>query len=139
MSAARWGDEDDEDGFAPSGEDGTCIVEYRTNEHGEKVKVTKKFVKVTKMVKVNKVVQARKQWKKFGACRQAQPGPEAGVTMMAEECVLDLKQSEETQKKEKKDEGAVPQVVCRACGQVGDHWTVHFKIFALIGQLKPRR
>jgi hypothetical protein len=124
MCAARWGDEDDEEGFAPSGEDGTCIVEYRTNEHGEKVKVTKKFVKVTKMVKVNQFVQARKQWKKFGACRQAPPGPEPGVTMMAEECVLDLKQSEETQKEKKKDEGAVPQVVCRACGQVGDHWTV---------------
>merc|ERR1712070_1277503 len=114
---ARWGDDDPEEAIAPVDDD--SIVEYKTNEAGERVKVTKTVRKVQKVVKVNKYVQERKSWKKFGDCARAGPGPESGVTALAEEVFLVLGNKKEDGGGEKKEEGVAPQVVCRICGMIG--------------------
>jgi len=119
---ARWGDEEQEELKDP--EDDDTIVELRTNELGERVKVTKRVKKVSKMVQVNKKVQERKSWKKFGECARAGPGPETGVTLLAEEVMLVWKNLEDPLGKTEKEADVAPQVVCRICGMVGDHWTL---------------
>ena len=44
------------------------IVEYGTNEKGQKVRITRKMRSVSKSVLLNRRVLQRQQWAKFGDC-----------------------------------------------------------------------
>eukprot|EP00164_Ancoracysta_twista_P004373 GFYU01005895.1.p1 GENE.GFYU01005895.1~~GFYU01005895.1.p1 ORF type:complete len:288 (-),score=77.92 GFYU01005895.1:451-1314(-) len=98
------------------------VVEYKHNENGDVVKVTS-TVKVTKVVKkMNKRVVERQGWAKFGQYTQK----EVGMTSRSEELFLELTKNKN---KPQQSEAEAPQatksiVLCRVCGQVGDHWTL---------------
>lgn len=76
------------------------IVEYRTNELGQKVKVTKK-VQVTKVSKLvsARVMERRRNWKKFGKYANSD---DRGVTMLGEPITLLL--GDDIKKQEKRDQ-----------------------------------
>lgn len=57
------------------------------------MKVIKRFKVSKKMVKVNKAVEARRHWKKFGECAGLPPGPEKVITTVAEEIFFDYPKS----------------------------------------------
>jgi translation initiation factor 3 subunit G len=61
------------------------IIVYRTNDKGQKLKVTK-TIQVTKVQKIinREVEERRKRWKKFGKCANS-AGAELGVTSAIEE------------------------------------------------------
>ena len=105
------------------------IVEYGTNEKGQKVKITRKMRTVRKQVLVNKRVLERQQWPKFGDCEGVAAGPEPNITYTSIEVInLDLKPKKREEEKEESglDKLAGTQasvVVCRNCGETG-HWTL---------------
>jgi len=96
------------------------IVEYKSNDKGQKIKVVKKVRVCKANVKINKRVEQRKRWKKFGDCAGLPLGPEAGVTSTSDEIVIEQK-GKEDQKKDLST-GQPIAVTCRKCG--GEHWTV---------------
>jgi len=124
----NWADSDDEEETGPTvtiDENGLkTITEIKTNEKGQKVRVTKKFRVYTKIVRKNKNVEARKKWKKFGECAGAPPGTETGITSESLD-EFELVLGGPQQKEEAKEVSSVPATnVCRVCGKVGDHWTL---------------
>jgi hypothetical protein len=70
------------------------VIEYSTNSEGKTVKTTRNFKVYKKVTRINKRVQERKNWKKFGDSR---PG-EIGVTIVSNDKI-----SIETPSKKKKD------------------------------------
>eukprot|EP00741_Cyanophora_paradoxa_P010447 tig00000037_g10102.t1 len=137
-SRPRWGDDvgdELEDRGAPLpareefvDDDGARVIyEYRYNEQNQLVKTTTRIrtVKVTK--KINKHVEERRAWKKFGHAKDSPAGPETGITSFGDEIFL------ETKEKPKKSEEVAAElqaagksaiVMCRICGRQGDHWTL---------------
>ncbi|GAA5824327.1 hypothetical protein JCM5353_007027 [Sporobolomyces roseus] len=128
-----WADDVENQDFPPRQEstdkDGvTTIVEYRLNDEGKKVKVTRKIKRTLTKTSVNHVVAERMGWAKFGQEKGAAPGPHAATTTVGENVRLriqaggikrdepeeDPMESMRTQLKDKK-------VSCRYCG--GDHFT----------------
>jgi len=110
------------------GEDYKVVVEFTTNEKGQKVKLTKRFKVAKKEVKVNKSVEARRRWKKFGECAGLPPGPEKVITTVAEELFFDYPKSKQQDKDAVLKEGGskdavLSSIVCRNCGKLG-HWTL---------------
>ena len=105
------------------------IVEYGTNEKGQKVRITRKMRTVRKQLQANKRVLERQQWRKFGDCEGLAPGPEPNVTYTSIEVInLDLRPKKREEEKEESglDKLAGSQasiVVCRNCGETG-HWTL---------------
>jgi len=77
------------------------VVSYKTNEKGQKIKVTKVIRYYKKKVKVNKNVEKRKKWAKFGDCKGLPPGTETGITFNGDECTIEptIKISGENKKK----------------------------------------
>jgi len=105
---------------APDGSIIKTVVEYKTNEKGQKVKIVKKVRVFKANVKINKRVEDRKRWRKFGDCSSLPPGPEPGVTSITDETFIEQK-GKEDQKKDLST-GQPISVTCRKCS--GDHWTV---------------
>jgi len=105
----KWGDEVEK--LEEEGEGTKTIVEVRTNDKGEKVKVTR-TVKVYKTVRrVNKrVEERRKRWKKFGKCAGS-TGPEPGISSVAEPQLFilgeDARRQKEIEEKLRRDEKAM--------------------------------
>ncbi|KAL6055003.1 Eukaryotic translation initiation factor 3 subunit G [Balamuthia mandrillaris] len=79
------------------------VVEYTTNELGQKVKTTKNLKVYKKRVKISKQAQARKKWAKFGDCR---PG-EQGVTLLGEVVEVELT----SRKKREEEEESMKLVI----------------------------
>lgn len=107
------------------------VTEYTINDKKEKIKITRR-VKVTKKpVRVNKHVQARRKWTKFGDCRGCGKGPENNVTYVSfETIVLDVRPKSRDEEEQKENDGlsklsdsSSSIVVCRHCGETG-HWTL---------------
>ncbi|RLN98189.1 hypothetical protein BBJ28_00016936, partial [Nothophytophthora sp. Chile5] len=113
------------------------IVEWKYNEAGQKVKVTKKVKKVTEVTKISKKALERKRafflpqkWAKFGGALD--DGDNSNVTYKSyEEVYLDDPNADQVLPGEKKEEENIfagvknsSIVVCRHCGMVGDHWTL---------------
>mmetsp|Transcript_21796 Transcript_21796/g.36054 ORF Transcript_21796/g.36054 Transcript_21796/m.36054 type:complete len:298 (+) Transcript_21796:114-1007(+) len=142
---ARWGDVEEtaeygeeQDRMLPdrkeyteeteSGEPIRVVVEYTLNEKDEVVKTTTKKRTVKKVVKINRNVEARKNWRKFGAAEGAGPGPEKGVTGLADEVLLEMPSKGKPKDSEPLSElvaaGKSSVVNCRICGKQGDHWTL---------------
>lgn len=104
------------------------VVEYGTNEKGQKIKITKKVKTVMKTVQVPRRVIERQSWKKFGECAGLPPGPEPNVTYTSIEVInLDLRPKKREEEKEEssldKLSAQASIVVCRHCGSTG-HWTL---------------
>lgn len=84
------------------------VTEYRTNESGQRVKITKKIRVYSNVRKINKrAEERRKKWVKFGKCAGVE-GIEPGVTGIGEEVSLVLGDEERKAKikmaEEKRDE-----------------------------------
>uniref|UniRef100_A0AAV1TJU8 Eukaryotic translation initiation factor 3 subunit G n=1 Tax=Peronospora matthiolae TaxID=2874970 RepID=A0AAV1TJU8_9STRA len=135
MSGMRWGDEEDDllpqrVESAPDSNGVRQIVEWKLNEAGDKVKVTKKVKKVTEIERVSKRALERKKWRKFGDALD--DGDSSNVTYMSyEEVTLEDPNADQVLPGEKKEEENIfagvknsSIVVCRHCGMVGDHWTL---------------
>lgn len=105
------------------------VVEYVTNEKGQKLKVTRKIKSVSKPVRVNKHVLSRRKWSKFGDCSGLPPGPETNITYVSFEVInLDLRPKKRGEEEKEEDslqklKESASIVVCRNCGETG-HWTL---------------
>jgi len=134
----KWGDQEETDDYekglsqeitteATPEEDGSIrktVVEYKTNENGQKVKVIKKIRMYKTKIKINKRVEDRKRWRKFGECAGVPPGPEKGITSNGDEVFLDLASKSQAAEAKPKKEVVNLGIVCRNCGKTGDHWTL---------------
>eukprot|EP01116_Phalansterium_solitarium_P010997 TRINITY_DN26603_c0_g1_i1.p1 TRINITY_DN26603_c0_g1~~TRINITY_DN26603_c0_g1_i1.p1 ORF type:complete len:302 (-),score=66.05 TRINITY_DN26603_c0_g1_i1:241-1146(-) len=133
-SRPKWGDaqEDDEYDGLPSpevieekGPDGSIlrtVIDYKLNDKGQKVKVTRK-IKVSKtQIKISKKAEERRHWKKFGDCDGLPPGPERGITSIADEVQIEVTRREETEEQPKPEATTNLGIVCRNCK--GEHWTL---------------
>jgi translation initiation factor 3 subunit G len=104
------------------------IIEYGTNEKGQKIKITKRVKPTKKTMMMNPNVIRRRQWKKFGDCAGV-AGIESNVTYTTPDVIhLDLRPKK--REEEKDDAGGLEKlsqqtsvVVCRNCGETG-HWTL---------------
>ncbi|KAJ3307299.1 translation initiation factor eIF3 subunit g [Kappamyces sp. JEL0829] len=100
-------------------------VEYKTNEKGQKVKVTRRI-----LVK-SLAMEERRKWTKFGECRGLPPGPDSNATTVGEDVFLKLSTNAKDLDREGADQDEDPlkkaiaagaaKIVCRICK--GDHWT----------------
>ncbi|KAJ1650366.1 translation initiation factor eIF3 subunit g [Dispira simplex] len=111
---------------APEDSDIKTIVEYKTNDEGKKVKVTRKIRMKLITEKVNKVVAERKKWPKFGREAGNKPGPDSATTALGDEVFLKLMsgyKEVEVEDSQAKMRSALKgkNIVCRICK--GDHFT----------------
>lgn len=102
-------------------------------EQGKKYRTTRKLKIVKAVEKVSHAEAQRKQWKKFGAEKGHEPGPQSDTTSIGENIKLNLtpgystyaaKQAEiaaETEQKAIKSQLSSASVKCRICK--GDHYT----------------
>ncbi|GAA5867374.1 hypothetical protein JCM5296_005460 [Sporobolomyces johnsonii] len=128
-----WADDVETQDFPPRQEstdkDGiTTIVEYRLNDEGKKVKVTRKIKRTLVKTAVNHVVAERMGWAKFGQEKGAAPGPHSATTTVGENVRLRI-QAGGIKKDEPAEDPmanmraqlADKKVTCRYCS--GDHFT----------------
>eukprot|EP01137_Pigoraptor_chileana_P006859 Opistho-2@51699 len=103
------------------------VIEYKLNDAGKRIKITKTFRLETRSAKHSTAVIERKKWKKFGASEGLKAGPDPASTSIGEEVFLTL-----TTKSKELDtpvEGSEltkklaghKMVQCRICK--GEHWT----------------
>ncbi|KAI8637619.1 eukaryotic translation initiation factor 3 subunit G-domain-containing protein [Parasitella parasitica] len=133
---ASWADEyeDEEDSFQPqmyTDEDGNkVIIEYRDNDDGKKVKVTRKLRAKLITEHVNKSVALRKKWAKFGEEKGNKAGPDLSTTTIGENIPLKLGSStgktveaatEEEAKEKLNGQLKAKNIACRICK--GEHFT----------------
>ncbi|KAI7870805.1 eukaryotic translation initiation factor 3 subunit G-domain-containing protein [Spinellus fusiger] len=133
---ASWADEieEEEDAFQPmafTDENGIkTVIEYRENEDGRKVKVTRKIRSKLVTEHVNKTVAQRKKWAKFGEEEGNKPGPDVATTTIGESIPLKLGSSHgknaDTAAEEEAHDKITSQIkpkniVCRICK--GEHFT----------------
>lgn len=101
------------------------IIEYKYNDDGKRVKVTKVYQLQTH--KVSKTIAKRKAWKKFGLAVKDNPhGPDSSTTYVGEEVYLVFTTNKEDLEENDKDDPlkklkGSSVVKCRVCK--GDHWT----------------
>ncbi|KAG0745985.1 hypothetical protein G6F57_008845 [Rhizopus arrhizus] len=133
---ASWADEyeDEEESFQPqiyTDNDGNkVIIEYRDNEDGKKIKVTRKIQSKLITEHVNKAVAQRKKWAKFGEEEGRKPGPDLATTTIGENIPLKLKSNtgknvdvvaEEEAKSKIQNQLKTKNIACRICK--GEHFT----------------
>ncbi|CDZ97550.1 translation initiation factor 3 rna-binding subunit [Phaffia rhodozyma] len=128
----NWADDVDETEVLPAktetvGSDGvTTIVEWKFNDDGKKVKITRKIKRTLSKQQVSHVVAERKSWAKFGAERGNPAGPQNATTTVGENMQFKLgvgKATEEVKEAEDDPKNALKakKIVCRLCK--GDHFT----------------
>ncbi|KAI8336129.1 eukaryotic translation initiation factor 3 subunit G-domain-containing protein [Chlamydoabsidia padenii] len=135
MQSKSWADDiDDEDPYQPkvfTDENGIKnIIEYKENDAGKKVKITRKIRSTLKTEHVNKSVAQRKKWAKFGEEQGNKPGPDMSTTTIGENIPLKLGSktgksaetaaAEEAQEKVRLQSKA-KNIMCRICK--GEHFT----------------
>ncbi|KAF7729219.1 translation initiation factor eIF3 subunit g [Apophysomyces ossiformis] len=131
-----WADEveEEEDAFQPqvyTDENGIkVIVEYRENDDGKRVKVTRKIRSKLVTEHVNKAVAQRKKWSKFGEEEGNKPGPDMATTTIGENIPLKLgsntgKNAEAVAEDEAQEKMRAQikskNIMCRICK--GEHFT----------------
>ncbi|KAF9928587.1 translation initiation factor eIF3 subunit g [Modicella reniformis] len=128
--ATNWADEVDGEDQPQSFTDAngiTTIIEYKTNEDGKKVKVTRRTQKKLIHDVVNKSVAARKKWLKFGKEKGNGPGPDSATTTVGDNINLRLSSNGQiAQEVDERQESMKQQlqnkkILCRICK--GDHFT----------------
>jgi len=101
------------------------MIEYKYNEKGQRVKVTRVYQLETH--KVSKTIAKRKTWKKFGLAVKDNPhGPDSSTTYVGDDVYLVFTTNKEDLENEEKDDPLKKLkgssiVKCRVCK--GDHWT----------------
>ncbi|KAF9908301.1 translation initiation factor eIF3 subunit g [Linnemannia zychae] len=105
----------------------TTHIEFRINDDGKKVKVTRRTRKKLIHDRVNKAVAARKKWPKFGREKGNRPGPDPATTNVGDniklklsstgQIVQDVDEKHETMKAQLQNK----KILCRICK--GDHFT----------------
>ncbi|CAG8685504.1 15749_t:CDS:2, partial [Funneliformis caledonium] len=105
------------------------ILEYKTNDDGKKVKVTRKIKKTLIKECVNKAVAERKKWAKFGDERGKKVGPDLSTTSIGEQIFLKLSSTgkhselaEESDINKRKAALVGKKILCRICKS--DHFTI---------------
>ncbi|KAI8083005.1 eukaryotic translation initiation factor 3 subunit G-domain-containing protein [Halteromyces radiatus] len=135
QSKSSWADDiEDEDPYQSkvfTDENGIKhIVEYKENDAGKKVKITRKIRSTLKTEHVNKAVAQRKKWAKFGEEEGNKPGPDLSTTTIGENIPLKLGskagKSVETAAAEEAQDKVRSQlksknIMCRICK--GEHFT----------------
>lgn len=130
IGSTNWADEVGEelDRYAPkvyTDDKGLKVcIEYKKNDAGKMVKVTRKIKMVLKKEQVNKAVAERKKWAKFGEERNSGPGPNLQTTSVGEQIFLKLNANQNFQEDEdakQKDQLKGKKILCRICK--GDHFT----------------
>ncbi|KAJ1835228.1 translation initiation factor eIF3 subunit g [Coemansia sp. RSA 2706] len=132
MSKSNWADDVEEVELPEreiiTNDDGTrTIIEYRLNEDGKKVKLTRRIRDRVVQEHVNRAVAERKKWAKFGAERNSAPGPNVSTTTLAEVVWLKLSQYAAQQQKQEEEMQDTPvvakntHILCRICR--GTHFT----------------
>ncbi|CAO3639926.1 unnamed protein product [Cunninghamella blakesleeana] len=135
QSKSSWADDiEDEDPYQPkvfTDENGIKhIIEYKENDAGKKVKITRKIRSTLKTEHVNKAVAQRKKWAKFGEEEGNKPGPDLSTTTIGEN--IPLKLGSKSIKAEEPSAAEVVQdkvrsqlksknIMCRICK--GEHFT----------------
>jgi len=105
------------------------VVEFKTNEKGETIKIIKKIRARKVKVKINRRVEERKnRWRKFGDCANSR-GIEPGVTMVGDELFIELVAGSDQGEKSVKKDTINLGIICRNCGKTGDHWTLKCPYF----------
>lgn len=128
-----WADDEDEVEALPAptettGPDGiTTIVEYRLNDEGKKVKITRRVRRKLTTQVVSHAVAERKHWSKFGDEKGKPSGPDRATTTVGDNINLKISAggskeapAEDEAAKMKAQLGA-KKIVCRVCK--GDHFT----------------
>ncbi|KAF9284355.1 translation initiation factor eIF3 subunit g [Mortierella alpina] len=130
VSATNWADEVDGEDQPQTFTDAngiTTTIEYKTNDDGKKVKVTRRTQKKLIHDVVNKAVAARKKWSKFGKEKGNRPGPDPATTNVGDNIKLKLSSTGQiVQDVDEKHEAMKQQlqnkkILCRICK--GDHFT----------------
>ncbi|KAF8925233.1 translation initiation factor eIF3 subunit g [Dissophora ornata] len=130
VSATNWADEVDGEDQPQTFTDAngiTTTIEYKTNDDGKKVKVTRRTQKKLIHDVVNKAAAARKKWPKFGKEKGNRPGPDAATTNVGDNIKLKLSSTGQiVQEVDEKHEAMKQQlqnkkILCRICK--GDHFT----------------
>ncbi|KAL8293438.1 hypothetical protein RQP46_000139 [Phenoliferia psychrophenolica] len=128
-----WADDVESQDFPPRTEttdkDGvTTIVEYKLNDEGKKIKVTRKIKRTLVKQTVNHAVAERMGWAKFGAERGHKAGPDTATTVIGENVRLKLQAGGQKKDEVEEDENAAlraklasKKITCRLCQ--GDHYT----------------
>ncbi|RKP12231.1 eukaryotic translation initiation factor 3 subunit G-domain-containing protein, partial [Piptocephalis cylindrospora] len=127
-----WADEDEIIDYQKPQEyttpDGLKVsVQYKTNDQGETVKVTKKVRQRLVREKVNHAVAERKKWEKFGAEKGHPPGPDKDTTIVGEAIFLKLILGGRAVQEEPDDDAKLKEqlkgkkILCRICK--GGHFT----------------
>ncbi|CAG8689403.1 371_t:CDS:2, partial [Acaulospora colombiana] len=124
---SSWADEVGEEFDLPMTDESgiKTIIEYKTNDDGKKVKVTRKIKKTLITERVNKPVAERKKWAKFGDERGKKVGPDLSTTSIGEQIYLKLsstgKHSENIEENDPNKKKLLKKILCRICK--GDHFT----------------
>jgi len=130
---ASWADEVEEEGFSSktfTDENGIkTVVEFRINDDGKKVKVTRKIRLRLITEHVNKAMAERKRWSKFGDEQGKKPGLDMSTTTIGENVHLKLSAgtkhievAKETGDVALKEQLKGKRILCRLCK--GDHFTL---------------
>ncbi|KAG0003507.1 translation initiation factor eIF3 subunit g [Entomortierella chlamydospora] len=128
--STNWADEVDGDESPQTFTDANGItthIEYRVNEDGKKIKITRRTRNKLIHDVVNKAVAARKKWPKFGKERGNHPGPDPATTSVGDNIKLKLSSTghivQEVDEKHEamKDQLKNKKILCRICK--GDHFT----------------
>ncbi|KAJ2754833.1 translation initiation factor eIF3 subunit g, partial [Coemansia nantahalensis] len=134
MSKTSWADEVDEQVLPEreviSNADGTkTIAEYRLNDDGKVVKLTRRVREKVVQEHVNRAVADRKKWAKFGQEERSPAGPQQSTTTVGEAVWLKLSQyaaqqkqmEQEAMEQEKAAAIKSSRIRCRICRQ--EHFT----------------
>ena len=98
------------------------MTEYKYNDDGKKVKVTRTY-KITKQ-KVPKNAAKRKAWAKFGDSANDKPGPNPHTTMVSEDVHMQFVTNKEEEKASDSLLDPLKSMAkCRICN--GEHWSVN--------------
>lgn len=102
-----------------------------------KVSRQKVMVNVSEERRQERIAE-RRQWRKFGDCAQVAPGPEKGITSLADEVTL-TSSGTVAPVKPKPDTVTMTSagVKCRECGRTG-HWTAKCPYANTIASLRPK-
>ena len=138
----KWGDlGEDDDGLdavlpppqviGPDEKGIKQIIEWRKNEDGAVVKVTKTIRIKRQLKKLSPAVAARRSMKKFGDAL-GQSSSDNMTVVSTEEVFLERVKGSESSKQDGaagglggdlSSLGNASLIVCRTCGKKGDHWT----------------
>ncbi|CAI5486963.1 unnamed protein product [Closterium sp. Naga37s-1] len=135
----RWGDaEEEEEGLdsvlpptqviGPDEKGIKIVIEWRLNEEGQRVKLTKKIRVKKQLKKLKPEVIRRRSLKKFGDA-VGQIGSDNFTMVSTEEIFLERPNQAQSKQDEAKPSGDLAAIgsaslmVCRICGKKGDHWT----------------